>query len=285
MPRLQLEGAGDVLNLDDIAQLGTGVQATTGATGLGLPDVSVQWLEGAGDGAMYRGTRVRPRDIDLPLFLSASDRAGLQRLLSRLAVMLAGECVLRLVEDDGTDWSAKVHRVGGGDYVYGTDTTGDTTLRTVITFRAGDPFFTYSRASRKRIANTGAGRGLLTGLSRMRVSSSQAIGTILLENLGDAHAYPVWDVAGPGRDFKAISVTGEGFHWTGALAAGQSLRVDTQRGTVIDHTGANRYRQLAPAPRLWRIPPGTTLATASMEDVTAASSITCSWRPRKWMVI
>ena len=285
MPRLHLESATDSFNLDDVLMRGTGVQALTGTAGLGLPPVSVQWLQGAGDGAVYRGRRVLPRDIDLPLHLLGRDREHLKSMVSRLAVMLAGECTLRLVEGDGTDWSVAVHRVGGGDYIYGQDTIGATDLSTVLTLRAGDPFFTYSRPSTKRISNSGAGRGLLKGLARLQVSSSQAIGTILLSNLGDAPAYPVWDIVGPGRDFKAISVTGEGFHWTGVLAPGETLRIDTQVGTVRDGRGVNRYAQLAPAPRLWSIPPGTTQATASLENVTSASSVTCSWRPRKWVVI
>jgi hypothetical protein len=283
--RLQLESATDALNLDDILHRGTGVQVLTGVAGLGLPDVSVQWLEGAGDGATYRGRRVLPRDIDLPLYLQATDREALKMLLSRLSMLLAEECTLRLIEADGTDWSTKVHRVGGGSYVYGQDTIGETDFQTVITLRAGDPFFTYSRPSSQRISNSGAGRGLLTGLAQLRVASSQAIGTILLENLGDASAYPTWDVVGPGRDFRAVSVTGERFHWTGSLTADQTLRIDTQRGTVTDGHGASRYADLAAAPRLWTIPPGTTQAVASLEDVDGRSSITCSWRPRKWMVI
>lgn len=285
MPRLQLESATDVFNLDDVLTKGTGVQAVAGVTGLGLPDVAVQWLQGAGDGAVFRGRRVLPRDIDLPLHVEATNRDHLKGLLSRLALILAGECVLRLVDDDGADWSVNVHRTGGGNYVYGQDTIGETDFATVITLRAGDPFFTYSRTSRKTIENSGAGRGLLKGLAAMRVSSSQAIGTILLENIGDAPAYPIWDVIGPGRDFKTISVTGDGFHWRGSLAAGEGLRVDTQRGTVTDQSGVNRYAQLGPAPRLWSIPPGTTQATASLEDVDDRSSITCVWRPRKWLVI
>jgi hypothetical protein len=285
MPRLQLESSRDVFNLDDVLHRGSGVQALTGVTGLGLPLVSAQWIEGAGDGAIYRGRRVLPRVIDLPLLVQGRHRMHLKQLLDRLVVMLAGPCVLRLVEDDGTDWSTVVVRVGGGDYVYGTDTTGLTELSTVITVRAGDPFWTYSRTSRKTINNSGAGRSLLKGLATMRVASSQAIGTITLENIGTAPAYPVWDVRGPGRDFKAVAPTGERLHWTGTLTAGQSLTVDTRAGTVVDHTGANRYAQLAPAPRFWTVPPGTSTATASMEAVTSTSSITCTWRPRNWMVI
>jgi len=286
MPTLRLESATDVLDLDSIRKTGTGVQATVGATGLGLPQVSVQWLEGAGNGAIARGRRVLPRDIDVPMHLKANDREGLKALMNRLAMMLAQECTLRFIEDDGTDWSVKVWRTGGGDYVYGRDTTGEKDASIVITFRAGDPFWTYSRAISKTISNSGSGRGLLNGpLTGLSVASSQAIGTILLENTGSAPAYPVWTVVGPGRDFKALLPAGEGFHWTGTLLAGETLHVDTQAGTVKDGTGANRYAELAPAPRFWAIPPGTTSATASLEDATSDSSITCSWRPRSWVVI
>jgi hypothetical protein len=280
-----MESPGDVLNLDEVLHTGFGVQALTGITGLGLPPASVQWLEGAGDGAIYRGRRIRPRDIDLPLLIQARDREHLKELLSRLAVMLAGPCTLRLVEDDGTDWSTTVVRVGGGDFVYGADTVGTTDLRTVITLRAGDPFWTYSRSTRKVISNAGAGRGLLTKLARMRVASSQAIGAITLENTGSAPAYPVWEVTGPGRDFTAISPSGERLRWVGALGDAERLIVDVRSGTVVDATGASRYAQLAPAPRFWTIPAGTTVATASLDNTTTASSIACTWRPRNWLVI
>jgi hypothetical protein len=297
--RLQLESTRDVINLDDIATKGTGVQALRGTQGLGLPPVDVQWLEGAGDGASFRGQRVKPRDIDLPLHIVARDRTHLKELLSRLAVMLAGPVTLRLIEADGSDWSTTVRRVGGGTYAYGVDTIGETDFSTVITLRAGDPFFTYSRTTRRTIENTGGGRGLLRGLAKLRISASQAIGTITLENLGDATAYPVWDIHGPGRDFKAVATTGERLHWTGLLGRDDTLRIDTRAGTVVDGTGASRYAELAPAPRFWTIPPGTTVATASLEDtspgtpvpgqprgvVRGRSSISCTWRPRKWMVI
>ncbi|WP_073839550.1 phage tail domain-containing protein [Micromonospora sp. CB01531] len=271
MPRLQLESATDVLNLDDVLNKDVGVQALSGVAGLGLPQVSTQWLEGAGDGATYRGRRVLPRDIDIPIYVAAKDRLGLQGLLSRLAVMLAGEMTLRLVEADGSDWSTKVYRVGGGDYIYGVDTIGERDFQTVITLRAGDPFWTYSRASRKVIENSGAGRGLLKGLASMKVSASQAIGTITLENPGDAPAYPVWTVNGPGKDFKAYLGNGLGFHWTGTLAADETLTIDTRTGSVVDGTGANRYSAMAAAPRLWSVPPGTTTATASLENTSAGT--------------
>ncbi|MFC4089359.1 hypothetical protein [Micromonospora sp. GCM10011541] len=269
--RLQLESSTDVFDLNDILMKGKGVQATRGLAGLGLPAVSTQWLEGAGDGALFRGQRVLPRDIDLPLHLLADNRQELQALVSRLAIMLAGECTLRLVEDDGSSWYTKVRRMGGGGFVYGEDTIGERELDVILTLRAGDPFWTYSEASRKVIENSGGGRGLLNGLAKLQISSSQAIGAITLENRGDATTYPVWEVNGPGKNFRATSATGESFLWTGTLAPDEKLIIDTKAGTVKDGTGANRYSQMASAPRLWSIPPGTTTAQAMLEDTSSGT--------------
>jgi hypothetical protein len=260
-----------VFNLDDVLMKDEGVQATTGVAGLGLPQISTQWIEGAGDGALFRGQRVLPRDIDLPLYIAAPDREGLKKLVSRLALMLAGPCVLRLVEDDGSSWSTEVRRVGGGNYVYGADTNGERDLTTILTLRAGDPFWTYSQPSRKVIENSGSGRGLLNSLAQMQVSSSQAIGSITLENLGDAPAWPLWEVTGPGSNFRATSADGQEFRWNGTLGTDEKLIIDTRTGTVKDGTGANRYAQMGPAPRLWSIPPGTTTAVAMLENTSAGT--------------
>jgi hypothetical protein len=285
MAKLLLENALDSLSLNGVEDEGRGVQATTGVSGLGLPPVSVQWLEGAGDGAMYRRTRVLARDIDIPLDIVGTDRDDLKSILSRLARMLAGPCTLRLVEDDGSDWSTDVVRVGGGEYAYGTDTTGNRDVQTVITLRAGDPYWTSSVTTTQQIGGTTTAGSFVSGFMSMPVASSQAIGEITLENTGDVAVYPVWTIFGPGDNFKAISPTGETLYWKGTLAAGEKLIVDARYGTVKDGTGANRYSLLDTAPRFWAIEPGMSTCTASLLNTTSASKITVAWKPRKWMVI
>ncbi|MGW5130886.1 phage distal tail protein [Streptomyces sp. NPDC004135] len=275
----------DVIDLDEIETKGVGFQVKAGMTGLGLPPVSVQWLEGAGDGATYRATRVQSRDIDLPIEILANDRVELQTQLSRLALVLAGGCTLVLDEGNGVTWSTDVHRVGGGEYAYGTDTIGEREFSTVLTLRAGDPYFTSSEQQVRTVGGNTAASAFLSGLVAMPVSPSQAIGEITLTNTGDASAYPVWEVTGPGDTFVATSPTGETLRWTGTLTAGQKLIVDTRKGTVVDGTGANRYDLLDTAPRFWTVQPGTSTAVASLLNTTTASRITCSWYPRKWMVV
>ncbi|WP_405799474.1 phage tail family protein [Streptomyces sp. NBC_01506] len=284
MPKLLLASEADTLDLNEIMDKGLGYQAKAGVTGLGLPPVSVQWLEGAGDGAIYRRRRVLARDIDIPLEILARDRRHLQELLSRLALALAGQCTLTLLDDDGTRWTTDVHRVGGGEYTYGTNTFGERELETVITFRAGDPYWTSSEAQTRSVGGTAAA-SWLSGIASMPVSASQAIGEIQLNNSGDAEAYPIWEVIGPGRNFEAVSPTGERLAWSGTLGANERLTIDTRKGTVVDQGGTNRYDKLEDAPRFWTVKPGVSTATAQLIEINSSSKIACSWRPRKWMVV
>ncbi|MEU0674466.1 phage tail family protein [Streptomyces sp. NPDC006172] len=285
MPKLLLVSGADVIDLNEIETKGVGFQAKTGATGLGLPPVSVQWLEGAGDGATYRATRVQTRTIDLAIEILANDRAELQAQLSRLALMLAGGCTLVLDEGGGITWSTEVHRTGGGEYTYGVDTIGEREFSTVLTLTAGDPYFTSSEQQIRYVGGNTTTTPFLSSLANVKVAPSQAIGQITLSNSGDAPAYPVWEVTGPGDTFVATSPKGETLRWNGSLTAGQKLIVDTRKGTVVDQSGANRYDLLDTAPRFWTVQPGTSTAVASLSNTTTASRITCSWYPRKWMVV
>src|SRR5262245_12402992 len=104
MPRFRLESTSDAFDLDGVTGSGEGVALLEGVTGAGLPPVSTQWSEGAGDGATWRGERVLARDVDLPLFIQAADRRALTAVTTRLARMLTGPMTLRFVEDDGTSW-------------------------------------------------------------------------------------------------------------------------------------------------------------------------------------
>ena len=287
MPHLVLESAvHGSISLNDLVDTRHGVQARPGVTGLGLPPVDVKWRDGAGNGAQFRSRRVLPRDIDIPIYVSAANRAALKAQLATLAGALSDEVALRLVEDDGSSWSVRAHRVGGFDYVYGRDTDGIGDLFTVLTLRAGDPFWESGQEARILIQGGSGGAGLLNGsLVNLNLSTAQTIGNIVIENPGDADCYPTWLVTGPCTSFIATNEAGESFAWNGTLTAGQTLTVNTRDASVKDHTGANRYANLAPAPRLWKLPPGTTPAVVDLDGATAASSVLLTFRPRRWQVI
>ncbi|MGZ2360725.1 phage tail family protein [Streptomyces sp. 372A] len=281
--KLELTSASDTLRLDGFETDGVGYQALAGATGLGLPTLSVQWLEGAGDGAAYRGRRVLPRDVDIPLDIVGRDRSHLSELVTRLARVLADETGLTLaaIDTQGDRWSTPAAWTGGGEMEPGASARD---VQTVITLRAASPYFLADSPQTVTIGGATAA-AFLSSMSSMPLASSQAIGSVELSNEGDVHAFPVWEVTGPGDNFKAISPTGKTLHWTGSLAAGEKLIVDMGTGTVRDGSGANRYSALAAAPQFWSVAPGVTTATASLLNTTSTSRIVCSWRPRKWVVV
>ncbi|MGV9312585.1 phage tail family protein [Streptomyces sp. NPDC003691] len=280
--KLELASLSDRLDLSEGETGGVGYQALAGITGMGLPQLSAQWLEGAGDGGAYRGRRVLPRDLDIPLDICGRDRSHLAELVARLARVLASDaCTLTVIDTSGDRWTTPVHWTGGGAIDPG---AGQRDVQTIITLRAPSPYFLAETAQTVTIGGSTVAP-FLSSLASIPLASSQALGSVTLTNVGDAPAYPVWEVTGPGENFKAVSPDGRALHWTGRLQAGETLTVDMGAGTVRDHTGTSRYASLAPAPAFWSVPPGESTATASLDGITPASRVVCTWRPRKWVVI
>lgn len=239
--RLELVGSGVTIDLNSIMDTEEGVQAVAGLTGLGLPPVSLQWVEGAGDGATFRGRRVLSRDIDLPLHIVAPERESLKAQVVLLSRALADRCTLRFFDSNEIDvWSVDCYRVGGGDYAYGVDSTGEHDMDLVVTLRTESSYWTREQAVEVELVG-------------------EAIGSSLsLYNPGSADAFPVWEVTGPGAAFKVVSPDGRVLHYDKFIPADQTIVIDTAKGTVRDQDGSNRYDGLAEAPRFFRLAPGAT---------------------------
>jgi hypothetical protein len=283
---MRLKAGWREIKLDSQSRTGYGWEVLSGVTGVGLPPVQTQYNDAAGNGARYRGRRVLPRDIDLKLNLNTRNTAELQSHLDNMSLLLNDKCQLIWTEDDGEEWFLDVVRTGGGDYVYGVDTNGLRSLENfVITLRAGDPFWTAMKADSVRVTQSGTKRPFLKNMVKLSVSPSQQIGSVTVENLGTAEAYPTWYVRGPGRNIQIRLPDGRGFEWQYDLEDWQSLTINTHTGTVIDGQGFNRYASLAPGPKLFSLPPGKTTITASMTDTGPTSFISCSWQKRKWALI
>lgn len=272
MPELILRGRNDELDLDYVAKHGRGIQALAGLTGFGLPPIQTRWIEGAGNGARYRGRRILPRDIDLLLLIQGEDELDMRQLTNRLARILRDQVRL-VIKGEDQKWYIDGHWVGGGDFAYGVNGQGLTEVDLVITIRAGRPFW---RAQTRSIKTLRPGSGtppapLLADLSKLRVAASQISGEVELENDGDADSFPVWEVRGPATRFTAALPNGDQFVWEGTLLADETLTIDTEEGTVVDQDGNNRYGELGEAPVMWEIPPGTTTATALLEGSSAGA--------------
>lgn len=279
------------LDLDSYLQHEQGFQVLSGLTGFGLPQMNVQWLETAGHGAKYRSKRALPRDIDLPLLLEGKTREGLRALVDQLSQVLSGEVTLRFYPDEGepdNSFYVKCHRTGGGSYVYGRDSIGETDLIMWITLRAGDPFWKASEPT-ILISRTPSAGSFLSNLVSLNVSGSQLTGTLDLDNPGTADAYPVWKVRGPFSRFRAVSPQGEvlEYNYPQGHVVAYWVYLDTENGTCYrPNTMENLYHRLAPAPKFWAIPPGGTTAEVIIDGAEPGqTTLTVEWYPRYWMVV
>lgn len=264
----------------------SGVRALISFRGSGLPPVNTQWFEGVGDGATYRGARILPRVVDLPIKVTGSSREIVQQRLASLSRIIAPESgLVRLTLTLGNvDYYLDTVRTGGGDWDFGADTDGETFVKTVLTLQAGDPYWTSVDASALSISLSGLGRGLIkaTSLSKLRVSTTSALGAVTFYNDGDAHAYPKWVLTAPFDGFNLTSPSGEVLSWTGTKATG-TLTIDSKAGTIVDETGANKYSGLAAAPRFWTIPAGQQIGSVTLVNATASSRVDVFWHERKWV--
>jgi hypothetical protein len=127
----------------------------------------------------------------------------------------------------------------------------------------------------------GAG-GLVFPLSfPLRFGTASTGGTLQLTNTGNAPAWPVFEITGPGRAL-ALTEVGSGralrFDANYVLTAGQVLRVDTgfgERGVTL--AGVSRSNVLIN--RQWfGVPPGGTISVAlSGLDMTGTTRLRATW--------
>lgn len=285
---LSLASAGGSVVLDGRS----GMKAGLKVRGTGLPSVTAEWFEGAGDGKSYQGGRTLSRVLDLPVKVYGIDRLAVSDRLSALGRIFRVPNVVRLTANlDGIQWYVDVVRTGGGDWGWDNDTDGRTFVKTVLTVEAGDPFWAALDVQQRVIKPSTGGGGLLgpgISLVTLTLSEDNASGVVGFDNTGDVPAPVQWTIRAPFSGFTLTSPTGEVIDWgsagdgvPGATKTTGYIVVDTDLGTVVDEAGVNQYGGLGPAPQFWLIPNGASTATISMSGTSGASQIEAVWRPRK----
>lgn len=262
---------------------------TTGLRGTGLVASDLRITKSATDGATWRSTRKGVREFDLPVTVFGSSHSDVETKLRRLAKVLsdrAGQPVLRATEDSGDAWDIPVHYVAGAETTHGED--GNNAFCTwAMTLQAPDPYWTSTESVQFSVAASTETRGLLAApvgqtatLSALRVSSSQAIGSLSLENPGDIPSQPVWIIDGP-ADTVTITQNGIGFEYAASIAEGERVTIDTRNATVLDATGTNLYGSLAAAPKMFSIPAGVSTVSIVATGADTATRISGYFNPRR----
>lgn len=271
-------GNGDTITFDNESYV-----LNTALSGISaIPTTQVRIDASAGNGGVWRNSKRGVRDIDLPITVLGTDRADVEEKLRRLARLTQdalGETTLTAEYSDDTSLTIGLHYVGGAESGAWGEDVGLTYCKWVMSFQAPIPFWESTTVESFSVTSGNTGRGLLPQLSKLRVSSSQALGVVTVNNTGDVAAYPVWTVLGPVAGLT-ISNGSQSFGFNASIPEGQTITVDTETGLVTDDSGANRYSLLNSAPKLFALQPGTTSISVLGTEATTSTRITCSYSLR-----
>lgn len=274
-------GNGDVIPFST----GSGYVLTSGLRGLGIPSTDVRITPSAGDGGVWRSTRRGIREFDLPITVLGTDRGDVEIKLRRLASALSdrvGKPYLRATYSDGEGpYDIEVHYTGGAETTFGED-AGEVFCKWAITVQAPEPYWTSIDSETFTLGASGEIRGLLPELQKLKVSSSQVIGSVTVENAGDVEAYATWTFRGPMDSVTVTAPNGKSFVYEAEIVEGDTITIDTKMGTVVDQDGVNCYGNLGATPKLFPIPPGRSQLSIEATGTTPETSlITCSYKPRR----
>lgn len=260
---------------------------TTGLSGMGIPSTSVRIDDSASDGGVWRFSKRGIREMDLPVVVFGTDRVTVESNLRRLSNLLhdkSGGTVLRASYSTGEVWElTQGHYVAGAETTKGED-ANVAWSRWVLSMQFANPFWIRQQAESFSVGVPGTGRSLIPNLAELRVTGSQAIGEIEIENLGDVEAYPVWSFQGPADSVSVTSQNGLSFEYAAPIATGSTITVNTAAGTVVDELGVNQYANLAVAPKLFTLPAGSSSVTVEAVGADANTLISLYYQPRKEVV-
>jgi hypothetical protein len=253
----------------------------SGLTGTGLPLTKLRIDESAGVGGIFRYTNRGVRELDLPITVLGANRAQVQDRLRKLGRILAeveGPPVLRAQIPGGQTLRLTVHYVAGGETIWG-EGAGQTWAKWIISLRAPQPYWETADFQQFTITPGGTGRGLLPELTKLKLTSSISLGVINIDNVADVGTFPEYRVIGPIDEFE-VTLNGRGFKFTQPLAPGEIIFVDTATGLVTDEDGSNRYDILAPAPKFFQLPTGSSSVQVNGTSTDVGTRIDLFYRLR-----
>lgn len=277
MSNYSLTGAnGDVIVFDN-----SNYVLNPSLTGFGIPPTSVRIDDSARYGGIWRYTRRGVRNIDMPVTVLGVDAVDVEtklRRLSRLVQDEQGPTTLTAIRTAG-NLTMELHYTGGAELEYGGEAAGGSWARLLLSFQAPQPYWESASTQSFTVTAGDTGRGLLPQLTKLKVTSSEKLGQINVNNVSDVPVYPVWTILGPIDNFEARS-NGLSFGFNRAIAVGETVIVDTEAGTVVDTSGANLYSILLDAPKFFPFLPGNSVVEVLGDSTDLNTSVGAAYNER-----
>jgi len=267
---------GDTITFDD-----TNFVLNTGMAGFGIAPTQVRIAQSANDGGIWRYTKRGVRNVDLPITILGTDRDDVQTKLRRLARLTQDKKgPTELIADYESNGSLKLvlHYTGGAESQWG-ENEGMTWCTWLMSFQAPMPFWESNEEQQFSVTSSPRGRGLLPQLSKLKITNSENLGTVVVESDADVDVFPIWTIQGPITNL-VISNGSQTFGFNRPIVDDEIITVDTEFGTVVNQDGDNLYSILNPAPKLFPFSPGNTTIDVFGIETTVDTIVRCNYALR-----
>lgn len=258
-----------------------GLRAAPGRRGFHAPSYA-HWRDEspAVDGAFYRGSRVPPRDLFLPVHLINGDPVRLLATRRGFVAALSperGECVLTVAYPDGSSRHIRGRYLEGMEGAEDNGGWGIPLVSYGLRFIADDPYFYgddipldwQGTQSRTELPIPGADTFFEA------VSGAQVLGVTRVDNTGDVDAWPFWTFHGP---FTAITLANDSSgrsltltHTAAGTANAVTIQTRPGQTAILDEAGANLWNGLSAGYSLWPLLRGRNDITITVSGSTSAT--------------
>lgn len=261
-----------------------------GALGLGMPDYDFYESPAPNfDGSAIRGHRATVREITLPVAMMAPSRSQLLALWRQLVVDLKPRRgqpgTLTLTGHDSEQRSIRAYYAGGLEGQDDDVAWGMRWLQAQVVLRCPSPYWLGEVTT--ETFQIGAGEDFYPHGFPMKVSDSQVLGNVVIDNTGDAVTYPKFTITGPVASIDLFNATTqELISVTGGLASGESMVIDTRESarsvsvTEVDGDVVNRYGSLTNDSVLWALAEGENEIDLEMPGSDENSSLAVEYQLR-----
>lgn len=285
-PIVTIAGNGDEVTLDGV---GSEFTLKPGMTGTGIAPRELTFSELARGGAVLR--KRRPTNIETTIPFDVFHGYGedsydkLEDSRRRLEHICTGEVEIRILTKDG-------YRSAFGEYKEGLEgdfsraAVNNYRMNLALTFTCPDPWWYGAEqvlvqkvdAGRKPFI-TAPGSEATIPFFPVVLASSTVDGAYQLDIKGDAEAWPIWEVHGPGEDLLIESVkTGERTFIEGDF--GEVVTIDTRLGDIYSPsmTNGEMWDRTSLDSVLFPLQPGTNRVKITMVNARPDSQVVLRYR-------
>jgi hypothetical protein len=226
---------------------------------------------------------IKPREVRLELLVEGVDEADkwakIRKYIKAFSP-LKGEGRLEVTTPGSPTRYLKCRYLDGLTGKEDSESTTPTVQRLKVVLIAYDPYWYSANTISLTLTQTGTQQTFFPFFP-LRLTSFQTFAETVINNDGEATAYPVWTVYGPAQSLKFTNVTTGQFIQVNdpgpldegvmLLNSGQYLTIDTRPGnySVIRSDGTNLFKYVSPDSVMWGLQPGDNII--SLEIASAAS--------------